>query len=168
LQNSFDTGTLRLVALSGAIACLGLAFGLVTWTPWPVVLLVVMWMASVPLLLAGLGWLGVWLVVQGFLWLGGLAFMIATGTGFPGDVFLGGLILAGLSALIVALVPPTVAARHRSAWPFGFTDRHKRAVKAKRDRLLMEEEIIYERVEDAWDDEADELFPEARKRGGTR
>jgi len=79
-------------------------------------------------------------------------------------------VLLGLSALGVAIMPPQVAARHRAAWPFGYLDRRRAALKSKRDRLLMEEEIVYDVIEDYWEDEddAEQALPLPKRKSGAR
>lgn len=161
---------LRLAALAAGIACLGLAFGFVTGMPG--ILMMLMFLGAVvmvPLLVITQGWLGLWLLALGGLWAMGLGTLL--GGGFSrADFGLSILVLMGLSALFIAIVPPQVAARRRAAWPFGYLNPRKAAEKAKRERLLLEEEIVYDvgrdRWEDPWDedDAADEVLPLPRKR----
>lgn len=147
----------RLIAFGAAIAFLGLAFALATGMPFILLLAGLMVVIGAPLIIFSLGWLGVWLMTLAGLWGGSLLlfFFSAPRIGSMSDFVLMCLVLAGLTGLGIAVLPPHVAAKHRAAWPFGYLNPHRDAEKAKRERLLLEEEIVYDRIPDRWDD-ADE------------
>lgn len=164
-----ETLSVRVIAFGAAAVCLGLAFAFVTGMPGIVTMLFLWALVGAPVLVLTQGWLGIWLLALGGLWAGGLLLGLtgsADGTGFGVTV----LVLLGLSALGVAIVPPQVAARHRAAWPFGYLDRRRTALKSKRDRLLMEEEIVYDVIEDYWEDEddAEQALPLPKRKSGAR
>lgn len=172
---SRETWRVRLIAFGVAVACLGLAFGFVTGMPGILMMLLFLGAAVMaPLLVVTQGWLGVWLLALGGLWAVGLGTMPLRPYTSGADLGLAALVLMGLSALYIAIIPPHIAARRRAAWPFRHLDPHRAALKAKRDRLLYEEEVIYNAGRDRWergwdaDDEDDEALPLARKRNATR
>lgn len=161
-----DDMGLRLAALGVAVVCLGLAFSLATGMPG---VLLMMALASVSAaLLVRQGWLGVWLLMLGGLWTAGFGLLALNGSTDLVSAGFMGLALTGLSALFVAIIPPQVAARRRAAWPFGYLNPRKAAGKAKRERLLYEEEVIYDvpgRGGGGWDeDDAADEAPLPRKR----
>lgn len=164
------TWKLRLIALAGAIACLGLAFGFATGMPLVIILSGLLAMIGGPVLLFTQGWLGAWLLALIGLWGGSMLLFLLNGNGAMWDLMLMWLVLAGLTGLGVAVVPPQVAARHRAAWPFGYLRAQEPAEKAKRARLLLEEEIVYDVVADDWEDEDEneQAFPLAKRKSSAR
>lgn len=97
-QDLFKT---RMSALAGALFLFGLA--LVIWLDifFPGILAVI-WVTAIPPLLADKGWrMALWVETQVGIWFGGIALMLAQGSLWPG-IF----VLAGLSALLVAIAPP--------------------------------------------------------------
>jgi hypothetical protein len=155
-MNEGQTWKVRLVAFGAAVLCLALAFALVTEMPLIMLLIGLAVTFGVPLILFSLGWLGVWLLTFGGLWGGSMLLFLADPTVGMRDFVLMCLILAGLTGLGIAVVPPHVAAKHRAAWPFGYLKPKQDVEKAKRERLLLEEEITYERVPAQWEDEDEE------------
>lgn len=175
---SRETWRVRLIAFGVAVACLGLAFGFVTGLPGILMLLLFAGaFVLAPLLVVTQGWLGIWLLALGGMWAMGLMSIPLRPYTSGAEIGLAALVLMGLSALYIAIIPPHIAARRRAAWPFGHLNPHRAALKAKRDRLLYEEEIIYDagrgRWERGWDaddadDAEDEALPLARKRNAAR
>jgi hypothetical protein len=90
----------RFTVLCGALFLFGLAAIFVLHLPWFSVLLLA-WLVSVPIVIAQVGWLGVWVSAQTTIWLFGLTLLFMMHLIWPGI-----LILAGLSATLVAVVPP--------------------------------------------------------------
>ncbi|NLE51216.1 MAG: hypothetical protein GX613_07395 [Chloroflexi bacterium] len=165
-----ETWRVRLIAFVAAIACLGLAFAYVTAMPGILMMMFLGAMVIAPLLVFTQGWLGVWLLALGGLWAMGMGPTLMSSGITVGEFGLVTLVLMGLSALYVAIIPPHVAARRRAAWPFGYLNPQRAALKSKRDRLLMEEEIVYDVVEDYWedDDEDERAFPVAKRKSSMR
>jgi hypothetical protein len=85
---------------AGAFFLFGLAILVITDTIWPGIL-VLLWLTSIPILLAENGWLGVWIIAQMTLWMIGLPVLFAVDFFWPGI-----LVLAGFSTLLVAVAPP--------------------------------------------------------------
>lgn len=101
MNDNHDWLMARMGGLSGAIFLFGLAVLFWGGWVWPGILLVI-WLTSIPVLLAENGpWLGAWLIAQAALWLGGMPVLFEMGLVWPGI-----LILAGCSALLVAVAPP--------------------------------------------------------------
>lgn len=179
MENS-GTWKLRLAAFAAALVCLALAFAV--FTEMPVIFLLVGLAALIggPVLIFSQGWLGIWLLALAGLWGGSMLLFFANpdggigGIGSMREFVLMCLVLAGLTGLGVAVIPPHVAAKHRAAWPFGYLNPHRAAEKAKRERLLLEEEIIYDRIprrwnDDEYDDEDDEeLLPMPKRKSSAR
>ena len=117
----------RMAALSGAIFLFGLAGLFLVHAIWPGVMFLI-WMTSVPVLLAEKGWrYGLWLVTQAALWLVGVPLLIQMGLIFPGVLF-----LAGTSALLVAIAPPEKLEAQHTAWRREVAAQQKAKRKRKR------------------------------------
>lgn len=165
-----ETWRVRLIAFTAAVACLGLAFGFVTGMPGILMMMFLGALVMAPLLVITRGWLGVWLLALAGLWSMGIGPMLLRGGVTVTEFGLVTLVLMGLSALYVAIIPPHVAAQRRAAWPFGYLNPRQAALKSKRDRLLMEEEIVYDVIEDFWDEEdaADGALPLPKRKSSAR
>ena len=139
--------TERIVMFSSAFFLFGLAllFAINAFWPW---ILILSWVVSIPILIAGAGRMGLWVSAQASIWLFGLGVLFATHMIWPGV-----LILAGLSTLLVAIVPPDrIEQSQRQS--------DKRKAKRKRDAGLPLPSIAHPADEDdGWiaDEDEDDL-----------
>ena len=95
-----DLSTERMAGVSGAIFLFGLAVLFMLGAFWPGILFVI-WLTAIPILLAEEGWMGLWILTQAGLWMGGIAVLVLVDWLMPGLFILG-----GLSALVFAVAPP--------------------------------------------------------------
>lgn len=101
MDDPHDINQTRMGALAGAIFLLGLA--LVIWLDILIPgIFAVIWVTAIPPLLVEKGWrFALWMLTQLAIWFGGIGYMLDRGSIWPGI-----LVLAGLSALLVAIAPP--------------------------------------------------------------
>lgn len=119
----------RMAALSGAIFLFGLAALFLLKTIFPAIL-VLIWITAIPAVLAEKGGrYGLWILTQAGIWLGGIPLLLETGFFFPGV-----LILAGMSALLVAIAPPDRLDRQHAVWLQERRERLSESGKPKRKR----------------------------------
>ncbi len=126
--------TEQVAVFSGALFLFGLYALFATHLIFPGILFL-LWLISVPILLVEEGWMGVWISAQSTLWLLGLGFLLWAGILFPAV-----LLLAGFSALIVAVAPPDKVERHKFAWPFSMLVEQPEKQKAKRHLPMPEQD----------------------------
>lgn len=101
MDDNRDLRKTRMGALAGALFLFGLA--LVIWLDILIPgIFAVLWVTVIPPLLADKGWrYTLWLLMHLAAWFGGIGYMLAAGSLWPGI-----LVLAGVSALLVAIAPP--------------------------------------------------------------
>ena len=101
----------RMAALGGAIFLFGLAALFLADAIFPAILLLI-FVTAIPALIAEQGWkYGGWILLQMGIWLGGIPLLLGIDLFFPGV-----LVLAGLSALLVAIAPPDQLDKQHQAW----------------------------------------------------
>jgi hypothetical protein len=111
IMDDYEAYKQRMAALSGAIFLFGLAALFLADAIFPAILLLI-WVAAIPVLVSEEGWkYGLWILVQMGIWLGGISLLLTIGLFFPGV-----LVLAGLSALLVAIAPPDRLDKQHQAW----------------------------------------------------
>jgi hypothetical protein len=110
-MDDYEAYKQRMAALSGAIFLFGLAALFLADAIFPAILLLI-WVAAIPVLISEQGWkFGLWILLQMGIWMGGIPLVLTINQFFPGV-----LVLAGLSALLVAIVPPDRLDKQHQAW----------------------------------------------------
>ena len=101
----------RMGALSFAIFLFGVAALFLADAIFPAILPLI-WLSLIPTVLAEQGGkYGLWILAQVGIWLGGLPLLLEMGMFFPGV-----LVLAGMSALLVAIAPPDKLDKEHQEW----------------------------------------------------
>jgi hypothetical protein len=137
----------RMAALSGAIFLFGLAALFLMKTIFPAIL-VLIWITAIPAVLAEKGGrYGLWILTQAGIWLGGIPLLLETDFFFPGV-----LILAGMSALLVAIAPPDRLDRQHAVWLQERRERLEEFGKPKRKRDWQDLPLPPREDEDEMDD----------------
>jgi hypothetical protein len=110
-MDEYEVFKQRMAALSGAIFLFGLAALFLAHAIFPAILLLI-WVAAVPVLIAEQGWkFGWWILLQMSIWMGGIPLLLTMNLFFPGV-----LVLAGSSALLVAIAPPDRLDKEHQIW----------------------------------------------------
>jgi hypothetical protein len=149
IMDEYEVYKQRMAALSGAILLFGLAALFLADAIFPAILLLT-WVAAIPVLIAEQGWkYGLWILVQMGIWLGGIPLLLMVGLFFPGV-----LVLAGSSALLVAIAPPDRLDKEHQIWRAEHRARlAAREGKAKRKRLPLPPADEYDEPDDEYDED---------------
>jgi hypothetical protein len=111
IMDDYEAYKQRMAALSGAIFLFGLAALFLADAIFPAILLLI-WVSAIPVLISEEGWkYGLWILLQMGIWMGGIPLLLTMNLFFPGV-----LVLAGSSALIVAIAPPDRLDKQHQAW----------------------------------------------------